>query len=248
MNRPRRWGPRRTAIAAGALLTPMLLAGCAPEGITSQGREIQRLYTFFMVAAAVVFIVVSGLIVWSLIRYRRRNDELPAQVHGNTRLELLWTILPALLVVALFQQTIVAQNRVTAEVENPAVTIDVLGFQWQWRFTYARPDGTPGVQVIGSAEEPPELVVPVGETVRVRLTSADVVHAFYIPRTLFKKQAIPGRVNTFDLRFDQLGTYHGACTFFCGLDHAHMTFDVRVVSPTEYQQWLTSQGAAGNVS
>jgi cytochrome c oxidase subunit II len=245
MNKPRRWGPRRAAVAAGALLTPVLLAGCAPAGITSQGRETERLYTFFMVAAAVVFVTVSGLIVWSLIRYRRRDDKLPAQVHGNTRLELLWTILPALLVVALFQQTIVAQNRVTAQVPNPAVRIDVNGFQWQWQFTYVRPDGTPGVSVIGTPERRPVLVVPTGETIRVRLSSSDVVHAFYIPKALFKKQAIPGRVNTFDLRFDRLGTYHGACTIFCGLDHASMTFDVRVVSPTEYQQWLTSQSAAG---
>jgi cytochrome c oxidase subunit 2 len=99
---------------AGGLLTPLLLAGCVPEGITSQGREIQRLYNVFLVAAAVVFTLVTGLIVWSLIRYRRRGDELPAQVHGNNRLELLWTILPAMLVVVLFQQTIVAQNQVTA--------------------------------------------------------------------------------------------------------------------------------------
>jgi cytochrome c oxidase subunit 2 len=238
--------PWRAATAAGVLLTPLLLAGCAPEGITSQGREAERLYDFFMVAAAVVFTVVTGLIVWSIIRYRRRDDELPKQVHGNNRLELLWTILPAILVVVLFQQTIVAQNQVTAEVRDPAVTVDVLAYQWQWRFTYARPDGTPGVQVVGTAGQRPELVVPAGQTVRVRLTSADVIHAFYIPRTLYKRQAIPGRVSQFDLHFDEPGTYNGACTIFCGLDHAHMTFTVRVVPPSEYQQWLASrQPAAG---
>src|SRR5262245_37738210 len=99
LNRPRMRGPWRPVTAAGVLLGSMLLAGCAPEGVTSQGREIERLYNFFMVAAAVVFVLVSGLILWSLIRYRRRNDELPAQTHGNNKLELLWTILPTILVI-----------------------------------------------------------------------------------------------------------------------------------------------------
>jgi cytochrome c oxidase subunit 2 len=245
-NGPRIQGPRRAAIAAGALLTPLLLAGCAPEGITSQGREIEKLYDFFMVAAAGVFALVTGLIVWSLFRYRRRGEDLPAQVHGNTRLELLWTILPAILVVILFQRTIVAQNQVTAEVPDPTVTIDVLAYQWQWRFTYARADGGRPVQIVGTPGARPEMGVPTGETVRIRLASADVVHAFFIPRTLYKRQAIPGRVSEFDLRFDQAGTYNGACTVFCGLDHAHMTFDVRVVSPPEYQQWLTSRESAAS--
>jgi cytochrome c oxidase subunit II len=246
MNGPRIRGSRRAAIAAGALLTPLLLAGCAPEAITSEGRAIEDLYNFFMVAAAGVFTLVTGLIVWSLIRYRRRDDELPAQVHGNTRLELLWTILPAILVVILFQRTIVTQRQVIAEVPNPSVTIDVLAYQWQWRFTYARPDGGQAVQIVGTPGNRPEMVVPSGETVRIRLASADVIHAFFIPRTLYKRQAVPGRVTEFDMKFDQAGTYHGACTIFCGLDHAHMTFDVRVVSPPEYQQWLTSRGSAAS--
>lgn len=234
---------RRVCVAAGTLSAAVLLAGCAPEGITSQGRAIERLYNFFMVTAAVVFTIVSGLIIWSLIRYRRRSDELPAQTHGNNRLELLWTIIPAILVFVLFQQTIVTQNQVDANVETPSVTIDVLAFQWQWQFTYERPDGGDGVRITGTVEDP-VMVVPAGETVRIRLRSADVIHAFYVPRTLYKRQAIPGRENVFDLHFEQTGTYNGACAVFCGLEHARMTFSVRVVSAQEFQQWLTSSEAA----
>jgi cytochrome c oxidase subunit 2 len=244
LNRPWMRGSWRPVTAAGVLLGSMLLAGCAPEGVTSQGREIERLYNFFMVAAAVVFLLVSGLIVWSLIRYRRRNDELPAQTHGNNKLELLWTILPTILVIVLFQQTMVAQNRVTAEADTPAVTVDVLGFQWSWQFTYVTPDGAEGARIVGTPAEPPEMVLPVNETVRVKLRSADVIHAFYVPRTLFKRQAIPGRESQFDMRFDRAGTYDGACTVFCGLDHSRMTFRVRVVPAQEYQQWLASREAA----
>jgi cytochrome c oxidase subunit 2 len=191
-----------------------------------------------------VFVVVAGLLVWSMIRYRRRGDELPPQVHGNNKLELTWTLIPLLLVIVLFVVTIQGQNKALEKSARPALEVDVLAFQWSWRFAY---EGQ-GVEVVGSPGNVPELVVPVGQPVRIRLRSADVVHSFYVPRTLFKRQAIPGRTTEFDLTFEKVGTYQGHCVQFCGLAHDDMLFRVRVVSPGEFQSWLAQASRSGSPS
>jgi cytochrome c oxidase subunit II len=239
--------PRRRAFALRPLVLAALVvaaAGCTPQSVTNEGRAISNLYNLFMYIAAVVFLVVSGLVVWSVIRYRRRGDELPEQVHGNNRLELTWTLIPTVIVLFLFVVTIQAQNKVLDTSARPAVNLTVTAFQWSWRFTY---EGT-GAEVLGSPGSIPEMVVPVGQTVRVKLESADVVHSFYVPQTLFKRQAIPGTTSEFDLTFEKVGLYHGQCTQFCGLQHPDMVFRVRVVSQGEYQSWLataTRSGAPG---
>jgi cytochrome c oxidase subunit 2 len=191
-----------------------------------------------------VFLVVAGLLVWSMIRYRRRGDELPRQIHGNNKLELTWTLIPLLLVIVLFVVTIQGQNKALEKSTRPALEVDVLAFQWSWRFAY---EGQ-GVEVVGSPGNVPELVVPVGQPVRIRLRSADVVHSFYVPRALFKRQAIPGRTTEFDLTFEKVGTYQGHCVQFCGLAHDDMLFRVRVVSPGEFQSWLAQASRSGSPS
>ncbi len=191
-----------------------------------------------------MFLVVAGLLVWSMIRYRRRGDELPRQIHGNNKLELTWTLIPLLLVIVLFVVTIQGQNKALEKSTRPALEVDVLAFQWSWRFAY---EGQ-GVEVVGSPGNVPELVVPVGQPVRIRLRSADVVHSFYVPRALFKRQAIPGRTTEFDLTFEKVGTYQGHCVQFCGLAHDDMLFRVRVVSPGEFQSWLAQASRSGSPS
>jgi cytochrome c oxidase subunit II len=239
---PRRRAPaaRWLAVAAAALLA----TGCAPQGVTEQGRAIHNLYNLFLYIAAVVYVIVAALVIWSVVRYRRRGDELPEQTHGNNRLELAWTVIPLVIVLFLFVATLQAQNKVLDQSGQPAVNVTVTGFQWSWRFTY---EGT-GAEVIGTPERVPELVLPVGQRVRVKLQSADVVHSFYVPQTLFKRQAIPGVTSEFDLTFEKAGLYHGQCTQFCGLQHPDMLFRVRAVSQGEYQSWLadtTRRGSAG---
>jgi len=147
------------------------------------------------------------------------------------------------IVLFLFVATLQAQHKVLDPVAQPGVKVTVTAFQWSWRFAY---EGT-GVEVIGTPERVPELVVPVGQTVRVKLETADVVHSFYVPQTLFKRQAIPGITSEFDLTFEKVGLYHGACVQFCGLQHTDMVFRVRVLSQGEYQSWLAAarRGAAG---
>jgi cytochrome c oxidase subunit 2 len=234
---------RRVPAVRWLAVTALVLAaaGCTPRSVTEQGRAIYDLYNLFLYSAAVVFLVVSALVIWSVVRYRRRGDELPTQTHGNNRLEIAWTLIPTVIVLVLFVFTIQAQNKVLDDPGQADVNLTVTAFQWSWRFTY---EGA-GAEVVGTPETVPEMVVPVGARVRVKLVSADVVHSFYVPQTLFKRQAIPGTVNQFDLTFDKVGLYHGQCTQFCGLQHTDMTYRVRVVTQGEYQSWLAAASRRG---
>jgi cytochrome c oxidase subunit II len=236
--------PSRRAPARWLAVTALALAaaGCTPQSVTEQGQAIYNLYNLFMYIAAVVFVVVSGLVIWSVIRYRRRDDELPTQTHGNNKLELTWTVIPTVIVLFLFVVTIQAQDKVLDTSGDADVDLTVTAFQWSYRFTY---EGT-GAEVLGTPESIPEMVVPVGQRIRVKLLSADVVHTFYVPQTLFKRQAIPGTENVFDLTFDKEGLYHGQCTQFCGLAHTNMLYRVRVVTQGEYQSWLAETSRRGS--
>jgi len=240
--RPRRAGPALAASALGAGLGAALLAGCAPRTVTEQGRAIEHLYNAFLAAAVVVWGLVTGLMLWAIVRYRARARRLPPQIHGNNRLELAWTVVPAIVVLVLFVLSFAAQHRVTAMVPAPSARIDVQAFQWQWQFRHLGPDGRVRRDVIGVPGRRPVLVVPVGRTVRFRLTSADVTHSFFVPRSMYKRMAIPGRVNEFDLTFDVAGRFAGNCAQYCGLDHSQMLFDVEAVSPERYEAYL--RGAA----
>ena len=237
---PRRRAPAARWFALAALV--VVAAGCAPQSVTEEGQAVYGLYNLFLYIAAVVFVLVSGLVIWSVVRYRRRGDELPTQTHGNNRLELTWTVIPTVIVLFLFVVTIQAQDKVLDTSGDADVDLTVTAFQWSWRFTY---EGT-GAEVLGTPDSIPEMVVPVGQTIRVKLLSADVVHAFYVPQTLFKRQAIPGTENVFDLTFDKEGLYHGQCTQFCGLQHTDMVFRVRVVTQGEYQSWLAETSRRGS--
>ncbi len=234
----------------------LTLSGCGSyPGATEQGRAIHGLYNLFFAVATVVFVLVEGLIVWSAIRYRRRDDRLPAQFHGNNLLEITWTAIPLLIVAVLFVLSWQGINKVDTQTSNPRVRVVVQAFQWSWNFTYAgvRVPPSPGappqdLTIKGSIAKPPELVLPVGETIRVVEQSRDVIHSFYVPAFNFKRDAIPGRTNTFDITIDRPGSYHGQCAQFCGLYHSKMLFRIRAVPPADYQAWLrqaVKQAASG---
>jgi cytochrome c oxidase subunit 2 len=215
-----------------------------PRGSTEQGEEIFRLWQVFFWAGIVVAALVYGLIAWSLVRYRRRRrdpeSELGRQFHANVPLEIVYTAVPVVIVVALFALSFGTEDRASSVTPNPDVTLRVEAFSWGWRFIF--PDD--GVEVVSepSAEgvPGPEILLPLGETTRIELTSNDVIHAFWVHDFLYKRDAIPGHVNEFDVTPTELGTYHGVCSEFCGIHHAYMTFTVRVVAPSEFDAWLTA--------
>ena len=221
------------------LLAAPLLGACAgglPEAATEQGREIRDLWTVFFWAAVGVAALVYGLILWSVVRYRSRGDGLPPQSRSNIPIEVVYTVVPILVVAGLFALTFLTEREVEDVAPDPAAVVRVEAFDWSWRFDYA---GTP-VSVFGTPEDPPELVLPSGETVRFVLTSSDVIHSFFVRDFLFKRDAIPGRVTEFDLTVEEPGTYAGQCAEFCGLDHARMRFTIRAVPRAEFDAWLAA--------
>jgi cytochrome c oxidase subunit II len=207
-----------------------------PATATTQAAVLASDWTLFTIVGLLVAALVWGLILFALIRWRRREgDALPPQFRQNNPLEVTWTAIPLVLVIALFIYTYRAEATVESIAPRPGVTIGVSGFRWGWTFAY-----TGGPTVTGTAVDPPELVLPLDETARIQLTSADVTHSFWVPDFVFKRDAIPGLTTTFDLRPDKLGTFVGRCAQFCGLDHALMSFSVRVVSPQDYARWLAA--------
>jgi cytochrome c oxidase subunit 2 len=224
----------------GLLVASLLLTGCLPDAATRQGGHVANLYALFMLAAVVVFVVVVGLLGWSIWRYRGggpRDAELPAQTHGNLRLETAWWALPALLVVVLGTLTTLVLNDVDARADEPDLVVEVTGFQWQWRFAY--PDS--GVVVTGTAEDPPVIYLPTARTIAFEITARDVIHSFTIPAFLIKRDAVPGRDNRFDVVIEDEGTYTGQCGEFCGLLHSYQRFTIEAVPPAEFDAWLSEQ-------
>lgn len=237
---------RRARLIGIVLVAVLVLAGCGSlTPVTEQGHEIRDLYNILFIAAAIVFVLVEAAIVFAVIRYRRRSDMLPPQFHGNNLLEVVWTVVPLVIVAALFVLTWGVLNRVEAKADNPRVTVNVLGFQWQWQFTYQGervplPAGQPpeDLTVKGTIAKPPVIYLPVGEPIRFNTQAQDVIHSFYVREFLFKRDAFPDHANTFDLTITEAGDYGGQCTEYCGLAHQAMRFTIRAVDRPEYERWL----------
>jgi cytochrome c oxidase subunit II len=237
----------RARLAAATFAAGVALTSCGstfgmPAGGDSQGRDITHLWQIFFWTSLGVASIVYGLIFWSLFRYRRRGrTDTPPQFREHMALEITYTAIPILIVAALFVLTMRTENRVLDVSPDPDVIVHVEGYTWGWRFSY---EGTDIVVASSSGGAPPELVLPKGETTRIVLTSQDVIHAFYVPGFLFKRDAIPGRETSFDLTLDEAGVFQGQCAEFCGLDHYRMRFTVRGVPTDQFEQWLAEQEAA----
>jgi cytochrome c oxidase subunit 2 len=224
------------------LLLVGLLGGCLlpPLPKTDAGRDVFNLYLVILGLAAIVFVGVEGFIIYAIFRYRRRpgDDDLPPQHHGNNVVELIWTAIPSVIVLILFVASMITLGTVNARSQNPTVEIEVEGFQWNWIFHYPE-----GVRVgPGTADAPPTLYLPVGEPIRLRLHAADVIHAFFVPDFLIKRDLIPaapgGHMNELEFTITEAGTYAGQCAEFCGTQHAEMTFTVEAMARPDYDAWF----------
>jgi len=206
---------------------------------TVQAGELRSVWVVFIIAGIAVYAFVAGLITWCVIAYRRRDPAVrqAAAFHQNKKLELLWTIVPILIVIGLFVKTYVVEAKVENVAPHPDEIVDVAAYRWSWRFVYPQHN----VAVNGTLNAPPVLVLPAGETTQINLTSNDVIHEFWVPAFMFKRDAIPGRPTSFDLRPTHVGSYRGVCGEYCGTFHAEMGFSVRVVSAADYARWLAVQ-------
>ncbi|CAG4918418.1 unnamed protein product, partial [Acidithrix sp. C25] len=235
---------KRTRTLGTLALGGLILSACGPtfgafRGATTQGQSMFHLYQgFFYTAIAVGAITFSGLL-YVVLRFRRRTDTIPHQRHSNVPIEVIYTVIPTLIVIALFVFTVRSENKITAVSSTPNVSVKVTAFQWGWRFTYAN-----GVSIVSQGANYPQLVLPETETTKITLVSQDVVHGFYIPAFNFSRYALPGVTNYFDFNPTTTGTFVGRCSQLCGLYHGEMLFSVRVVTPAQFQSWLTQQKAA----
>jgi cytochrome c oxidase subunit 2 len=212
----------------------------APEGDVAERQRF--LFLMVMWPALIIGVLVGVATVYVLVRYRqRRPDEPPPpQMHGNQTLELMWTILPAALLVALAFPTVDGIVDLGRDAKPDALPVTVKAFRWDWKFEY--PD------LITDAEGEPlsldELHLPVDREIAVTLESADVIHSFWIPKLAGKLDVMPGRSNRMWFNATSEGTFSGQCVEFCGLSHAVMRFDAVVESEEEFQAWVEEQRAA----
>ena len=226
---------------AGVVASGCAGRGGAPEPASSQGKDVLDLWRILLGAGVALGIFVTLLVLWSVVRYRRPRDagpaDLPKQTGANIPIEVFYTVVPLIIVAVLFGLTMRTQDRVTRLSDAPDLAVEVTGFQWGWRFRYP----AQGVTVVGDANNPPTLVVPVGANVRLRLVAADVIHSFFVPAFLVKKDLIPGVDNDIEIRPTETGRFPGYCAEFCGLDHWRMTFDVEVVTPEAFEAFVEDQ-------
>jgi cytochrome c oxidase subunit II len=263
--RIRRVLPRAAALASLAVL----ISGCKSNAftrmgllppVTKQGKMVLTLWQGSWIAAWIVGAVVWGAIIWAVIFYRKRSDRVPQQVRYNLPIEILYTVLPFIMVGVLFYFTARDENSIDALPKDPQLVVNVIGFQWSWEFQYPQyaVQGTPGmVSELGNMWNPnlpwrqqhlPLLEIPEHETIRFNLTSLDVVHSFWIVPFEFKRDVIPDHPNHFQVTPITTGTFTGRCTELCGLYHSRMLFTVKIVTRAQFRAWIHAQQAQQNAT
>lgn len=215
-----------------------------PEPITDSGRTILSLWQGSWIAAWAVGAFVWGLIFWCLIIYRRRSaDEVPVQTRYHIPIELLYTVVPVMMVLVLFYYTARDESSITSLSEPPAHTVDVVAYKWSWTFNYLDEQ----TYDVGNNVSLPELWLPVDQRVRFQLRSPDVIHSFWVIPFLMKMDVIPGHTNQFQVVPEKTGVFVGRCAELCGVNHSRMLFQVHVVTQEEYDQHMRDLRARGQV-
>jgi cytochrome c oxidase subunit 2 len=231
---------RAHRLVAPAVVVGLLTAACdvptfgAPRPATRQGGHIFSLWQGFFLAACGVGVFMLALILFTVIRYRARGERIPEQGSSNRLAEVVYTGTPVAIVIVLFVLSVGTERRVTRRSAGPVEVVEVTAFQWGWEFHYP----AEGVTVTGAENDPaPELVLPVGTTTRLKLEAHDVIHSFFVPEFLEKRDLVPGLHNVLDVTPTRTGVFVGHCAEYCGLDHWRMDFSARVVVADEFRRW-----------
>ena len=233
-------------LRALALLIPVLfLTGCSkvselgfPEGASSVNDESLSLWQGAWITAGIVGVGTLVLILWPAVFHRGKKDgpEFPKQTQYNIPIEIVYTIIPFIIVAVMFYYTAKKETAITAKSTSAIHEISVTGMQWSWQFAY--PEAGPDAVVTGTPAQPPTLVVPQGERVRYTIISNDVVHGFWIPAFMIQMQNLPGVTNHLEFTANKIGEYPGRCNILCGRAHSQMIFTVKVVTPSDYAAYL----------
>jgi cytochrome c oxidase subunit 2 len=260
-----RGGARRAVTLAGlAVALVPLVSGCSanqlvgfgwPEGVTPQAERMRTLWTWSVVAALVVGAITWGAMFWAMIFHRKRkgdDDVPPRQTQYNLPVEIVFTVIPTIIVAVLFAFTVQVQNNVNDLDDAPNLRVNITAFQWNWQFEYpdARtPTGAP-VNTIGTSNTIPILVLPTDRTIQFTQRSNDVIHSFFVPEFLFKRDVFPlpeknNQRNVWRIeRIQREGAFVGRCAELCGAYHAVMNFEVRALRPELFDRYLALRSQA----
>ena len=252
------WGA--SALAADLVGQPTPGAIDLQPGVTPLRHEAVAFHNLILLPIiTLISLFVLALLIWCVVRYNKRSNPIPAKWSHNTPIEVIWTLAPVLILVfiSLFSfKLLFAYN----DMPKPDLTVKATGYQWYWGYEY--PDQKVAEYISNvlpedeakaknvpyrlAATEP--LVVPVGKVVRVLVTGADVIHAFAVPSFGIISDAVPGRVNETWFKVEKEGTYYGNCRELCGVDHAFMPIEVKVVSQEAFDAWVASKGGSAAVA
>jgi cytochrome c oxidase subunit 2 len=206
--------------------------------VVNTRHEYKHLFDVYVPIALGVFVLFAGAILFAVIRYRRREGREPLYRHDAPVAEFVYVVVLAGIVALLASLTFSTEAKVDRVSATPALQVNVTASKWKWRFAYP----AYGFSLVSADVRPSTLVVPVGETVRFRMSSLDVIHSFYVPALRFKRDAFPQKPTTFDLVFDH-PRFMGQCAEFCGLHHADMRFSVEAMPAAEFKSWAQARAA-----
>jgi len=251
-----RWAAALAAVALSG--TAMAAEWNLQPPVTPIAADIHKVHEYVMLLVTVIFIGVFSFMFWSIFAHRKSKGHKAAQFHENVTVEILWTVIPAIILVAIVvpvTKVVIAQK----DTSNSDLTIKATGYQWKWGYEYIKGEGaginflstlaTPQQQIDGQApkdahyllEVDHPLVVPVGKKVRIVTTAADVIHSWWVPAFGVKQDAIPGIVRDTWFKADKTGTYRGQCAELCGKNHGFMPIVVKVVTEPQYAAWVATQ-------
>lgn len=231
-----------------------------PKGVTSISQDVYELHMLIFWICVVIGIGVFGVMFWSIYHHRKSRGAVAAQFHESTAVEVLWTIIPMAILIAMAVPATGTLVRM-ADARDAELTIKVTGYQWRWQYDYLDQGvsffstlSTPQAQIRNTADKGEHyllevdnaLVLPVGKKVRILTTAADVIHSWWVPDLGWKKDAIPGFINEAWTQIDKPGVYRGQCAELCGRDHGFMPVVVKAVPPEEFEQWLAQMKEKAN--
>jgi cytochrome c oxidase subunit 2 len=251
----------------GMLLFATLLATLAhadlklnmPRGVTDISNEVYGLHMLIFWVCVVIAIIVFGVMGYSIVMHRKSRGAVADNFHESVKVELLWTILPAIVVIAIGYRAFFTLEKMY-DFDDSEMTVEIVGYQWKWRYSYLGGDAAERVTYFSSLSTPRDqidglttkgenyllevdepLVLPIGMKIRFVISSADVIHSWWVPQLAVKKDAIPGIVNESWTHINEPGTYRGQCTELCGKDHGFMPIVVEAVTQAEFETWLAAK-------
>jgi cytochrome c oxidase subunit 2 len=233
------------------------------QGVTELSREIYDLHMLILWICVIIAVAVFGVMIYSIVAFRKSKGAVPAKFDHSTTAEIVWTVIPAFILVAMAIPAASTLVKID-DTRGSELTVKVTGYQWKWHYEYVDQDVAFFSTLARTSDEARQLdsgvdvntvenyllevdnpmVVPVGTKVRVLLTAADVIHAWWVPDFGMKRDAIPGFINQIWFKADEIGTYRGQCAELCGRDHGFMPVVVEVRSKADYETWLAAQQAA----